>query len=209
MQLSASCEASARSGYIPTRWWWRRHNYELTFKEMSEAFKQPPARLPPMYLFVSPVLPSVIPRTPVLITFLFAFLINVLFILYAWHVLLEIVCKPLALFVSQFLLKNYLPPRCWQKLFLWLWLGCKYFRMHLYLGADFAKYLFGVCVQKHIWYYSTALPVIYIPASCVIFFTHRFLAIFGRELHRAGTMPFLAFGKFFVPFNRFLLLHVF
>jgi len=79
---------------------------------MSEAFKQPPAQLPPMYLFVSPILPSVIPRTPVLITFLFAFLLNVLFILYAWRVLPEIACKPFVLCVHGFLLKNYLPPRC-------------------------------------------------------------------------------------------------
>lgn len=77
---------------------------------MSEAFKQTPAQLPPMYLFVSPILPSVIPRTLVLITFLFAYLINVLFVLYAWHVLPEIVCKPFALFVRAFLLKNHLPP---------------------------------------------------------------------------------------------------
>lgn len=192
-----------------TRWWWRRHNCDLTFKEMSESFKQPPARLPHMYLFVSPILPSVIPRTVGLITFLFAFLINVLFILCAWHVLPEIVCKPLALFVRGFLLKNCLLPRCWQKLILWLRLGCEYFWMHLYVAADFAKYLFGVCVRKHIWYYSASLPVIYLLASRVIFFTCHFLVIFRCELRRAGTMPFLAFGKFFVPFNRSLLLHVF
>lgn len=118
MQLCVSWKASARSGYIPTRWWRRHHNYELTFKEMSEAFKQTPAQLPPMYLFVSPILPSVIPRTPVLITFLFAFLINVLFILCAWHVLPEIVCKPLTLFVRGFLLKICLLPWCWPKLIL-------------------------------------------------------------------------------------------
>lgn len=75
--------------------------------------------------------------------------------------------------------------------------------MHLYLGDDFAKYLFGVCVQKYIWYYSALLPVIYLLAACVIFFTRRFLGIFGCQLGRAWTMPFLAFGKFFVPFNRY------
>jgi len=81
--------------------------------------------------------------------------------------------------------------------------------MHLCVGADLAKYLFGVCLQQHTWYYSTSLPVISLLAACAIFFTRCFLVIFGCELLRAGTMPFLASEKFFVPFNRFFLLHVF
>lgn len=68
---------------------------------MSEAFKQPPAQLPTMYLSVSPVLPSVIPRPPVLITFLFAFLINTdhLFLACASRDCLQAPC-PLCMWVS-------------------------------------------------------------------------------------------------------------
>lgn len=164
---------------------------------MSEAFKQPPTQLPPMYLFVSPVLPSVFPRTPVLITFLFVFLINALFILYAWHVLLEIVCKPLALFVWGFLLKNYLPPWCWQRLILWLWLDCEYFWMHLYLGADFAKYLFGsACAETNVVLLN--IVTCHLFARLCYFITCHSLVIFGCEFCRAGTRPFLAFGIFFL-----------
>lgn len=135
---------------------------------MSEAFKQPIALLPPMYLFVSPVLLSVIPRTLDLITFLFAFLLHVLFIFYAWHVFPGIVCKPLALFVCEFLLKNYLPPWCWENLILWLQLGCWVFLNAFVFRSRFCKYLLGVFVQKHIQYYSALLPVICLLASCVI-----------------------------------------
>lgn len=59
--------------------------------------------------------------------------------------------------------------------------------MHLYLGADFAKYLFGsVCVQKHIWYNSTLLPVIYL--LVVLFSSHVVLSSF-LDVSSAGQGP--------------------
>lgn len=149
VQLSASCEASAGSGYRPARWCWRRHNYELTFKEMSEAFKQPPARLPPMYLLVSPILPSVIPRTS---------LFYYLFVCFSGKYFVYPLCLACA---SRDCLQAPCPLHTWissTELFTTtrmaktnplIMAGLRDIWMHLYLGADFAKYLFGVRIEKH------------------------------------------------------------
>lgn len=86
---------------------------------------------------------------------------------------------------------------------LWVFLNASVFRSRL------GQILVWECVCRNT--YGT-IQHCYLSSTClllVLFSSRRSLVIFGCEFCRAGTRPFLAFGKFIVSFNRFLLLHVF